>query len=74
MQIEMKKIRTEIPTNTNDTIQSNMYKGVGEYRIGGIGDTNYISFTLSKKPHPFHRMMVRFFFGLRWIDYKPKTE
>ena len=66
----MRKIRTAIPTNTNTT-QSNLFKGVGEYRIGGITDTNYISFTLSKKPHLFHRTMVRFFFGLRWIDYKP---
>ena len=70
MQIEMTKIRTVIPTNTNNTIQSNLYKGVGEYRIGDIEDNNYIAFTLSKKPHPFHRMMSRLFFGLRWIDYK----
>jgi hypothetical protein len=56
------------PIHTNNTY---LYKGVGEYRIGGIKDTNYISFTLSKKPHPFHRMMTRLFFGLRWIDYKP---
>ena len=55
------------PIHTDNTY---LYKGVGEYRIGSIEDTNYISFTLSKKPHLFHRMMVRLFFGLRWIDYK----
>ena len=55
------------PIHTDNTY---LYKGVGEYRIGSIEDTNYIAFTLSKKPHLFHRMMVRLFFGLRWIDYK----
>lgn len=55
------------PIHTDNTY---LYKGVGEYRIGDIEDNNYIAFTLSKKPHLFHRMMVRLFFGLRWIDYK----
>jgi hypothetical protein len=45
-------------------------KPIGEYRIGDIDDDNFIAFSLRKKPHPFHRMMVRLFFGLRWIDYK----
>ena len=43
-------------------------KPVGEYRIGD--KEHYISFALKRKPHLFHRMMVRFFFGLRWIDRK----
>lgn len=42
---------------------------IGEYRIGNIDDDDFIAFSLRKKPHLFHRMMTRLFFGLRWIDY-----
>lgn len=50
--------------------ERNKLSPIGEYRIGRIEDNNFISFSLHKKPHPFHRLMCRWFFGLRWIDYK----
>lgn len=40
---------------------------IGEWKIGG-GD-HFIAFALTKKPHWFHRLSARFFFGLRWVDY-----
>ena len=40
---------------------------IGEWKIGD--DEDFISFALKKKPHWFHRLMARFFFGLRWIDF-----
>ena len=55
-----------------DNNTPSIQKPIGEYRIGGIDDKNFIAFSLSKKPHPFHRMMCRLFFGLRWIDYKQR--
>lgn len=48
-------------------------KPIGEYRIGeDKEEKHYIAFTLCTKPHLFHRLMCRLFFGLRWIDYKTK--
>jgi hypothetical protein len=41
---------------------------IGEWKIGD--DTDFISFALKQKPHWFHRVMARFFFGLRWIDFE----
>lgn len=53
--------------NTNNS--SNL--PIGEWKIGD--DTDFISFALKKKPHWFHRIMAKFFFGLRWIDFdEPK--
>ena len=49
--------------NTNNS--SNL--PIGEWKIGD--DEDFISFALKKKPHWFHRMMAKFFFGLRWIDF-----
>lgn len=44
---------------------------IGEWKIGD--DTHFISFALTQKPHWFHRVCAKFFFGLKWIDYdKPK--
>ena len=40
---------------------------IGEWKIGD--DEDFISFALKKKPHWFHRLMAKFFFGLRWIDF-----
>ena len=40
---------------------------IGEWKIGD--DEDFISFALKQKPHWFHRLMARFFFGLRWIDF-----
>lgn len=40
---------------------------IGEWKIGD--DDDFISFALKKKPHWFHRLCARFFFGLRWIDF-----
>ena len=40
---------------------------IGEWKIGD--DDDFISFALKKKPHWFHRICARFFFGLRWIDF-----
>ena len=41
---------------------------IGEWKIGE-GDY-FISFALKTKPSWFHRLMARFFFGLRWIDFQ----
>jgi hypothetical protein len=41
---------------------------IGEWKIGD--DEDFISFALKQKPHWFHRLMARFFFGLRWIDFE----
>lgn len=61
----MKKMKEK--ENTNN--YSNPWGGlpIGEWKIGD--DDDFISFALKKKPHWFHRLMARFFFGLRWIDF-----
>jgi len=51
---------TKLPSNLIQT------KPVGEYRIGN--QKHFIAFSLTEKPHWFHRLMVRVFFGLRWYD------
>ena len=51
-----------------DTIKNYSNLPIGEWKIGD--DTDFISFALKQKPHWFHRMMARFFFGLRWIDFE----
>ena len=49
----------------------NQNSPIGEWKIGD--ESHFISFALTKKPHWFHRMCAKFFFGLRWIDYdEPK--
>jgi len=51
-----------------DTTKNYSNKPIGEWRIGD--EEHFISFALKKKPHWFHRLCVRFFFGLRWIDFE----
>jgi hypothetical protein len=58
----MKKMKEK--ENTNN--YSNKLP-IGEWKIGD--DEDFISFALKQKPHWFHRLMARFFFGLRWIDF-----
>ena len=50
-----------------DYLKSSSNLPIGEWKIGD--DTDFISFALKKKPHWFHRVCARFFFGLRWIDF-----
>ena len=57
----MKNMRKEEYTNNYSKLP------IGEWKIGD--DEDFISFALKKKPHWFHRLMARFFFGLRWIDF-----
>ena len=39
---------------------------VGGYRLG---DSNYYTiFSLTHKPNWFHRTMMRFFFGMIWVN------
>ena len=57
----MKNMRKEEYTNNYSKLP------IGEWKIGD--DDDFISFALKKKPHWFHRLMARFFFGLRWIDF-----
>lgn len=51
------------------TTQVNNIDTIGQYKIGD--GNHFISFALTKKPNWFHRLMVRFFFGVRWIDSTP---
>ena len=50
-----------------DYLKSSSNLPIGEWKIGD--DEDFISFALKKKPHWFHRLCARFFFGLRWIDF-----
>lgn len=46
--------------------QSRRKTYVGGYRLG---ESNYcITFNLIDKPNWFHRTMMRFFFGMYWVD------
>lgn len=45
---------------------------VGEFRYGT--ETDYIGLSSFIKPNWFHRLMLKLFFGVQWIDYKePKN-
>lgn len=50
----------------NNPLNLTPTKPIGEYRIGN--QKHFIAFALTEKPHWFHRLMVRGFFGLRWYD------
>ena len=55
----------------NEKVNTNNYSNklpIGEWKIGD--DEDFISFSLKQKPNWFHRLMARFFFGLRWIDFE----
>ena len=46
--------------------QSQIQTSAGGYRLG---ESNYyIEFNLTHKPNWFHRTMMRFFFGMIWVD------
>lgn len=46
-------------------------KPIGEWKIGD--EDYFISFSLTKKPNWFRRLMANLFFGLVWVDYdEPK--
>ena len=46
--------------------QSQIKTFVGGYRLG---ESNYYTvFNLPHKPNWFHRTMMRFFFGMYWVD------
>ena len=62
----MKKMKKEDNTNNYSNLP------IGEWKIGD--DTHFISFSLKKKPNPWHRFWARVFFGLRWIDFKTPHE
>ena len=57
----MKNMKKKEYTNNSSKLP------IGEWKIGD--DEDFISFALKQKPHWFHRLMARFFFGLRWIDF-----
>ena len=40
---------------------------VGGYRLGQ--SNLYIEFNLTHKPNWFHRTMMRFFFGMYWVNH-----
>jgi len=58
--------------NTSNFFNTNVKipqpKPIGEWKIGD--EDYFISFALTKRPNWFRRVMAKFFFGLRWIDYE----
>lgn len=46
--------------------QSQIQTPAGGYRLGL--SNYYIEFNLRHKPNWFHRTMMRFFFGMIWVD------